>query len=127
MVPTLITDWISALSAVGGTLIAVVAAYLVYKQYLQPLAQEAEPDVAIDGTAASMNSKLVVFDTSKQRTLLKIGSQGLECWLFWTVAARRNSSFAALRYNFSDANLVCFRCSRTTAIGKWIPQTVIEV
>ncbi len=71
MVPTSITDWISALSAVGGTLIAVVAAYLVYKQYLQPLAQEAEPDVAIDGTAASMNSKLVVFDTSKQRTLLK--------------------------------------------------------
>lgn len=81
MAPTSITDWISALSAVGATIIAGVTAYLAYKQYLQPPSQEAEPDVASDEDAAIVKSSLVVFDTSKQRTLLKIEAQNLECWL----------------------------------------------
>jgi hypothetical protein len=82
MVPTSsITDWISALSAFAATLIAGVTAYLAYEQYLKPLAQEAEPDVAIDESASTLKSNLVVFETSKQRTELKIGQHGLECWL----------------------------------------------
>jgi hypothetical protein len=82
MVPTSsITDWISALSAAVTTLIAAVTAYYAYRQYLQPLAQEAEPDVAIDKSASTLKSNLVVFETSKQRTELKIGPHGLECWL----------------------------------------------
>ena len=81
MEPSSITDWISALSALLGTLIAGVAAYLAYKQYLLPPAQESEPESADDQIASPVIDELTVFDTSKQRTLLKIRSKGLECWL----------------------------------------------
>ena len=76
-----ITDWISASSALGATIIAGMTAYLAYKQYLRPLSQEAEPDAASDDTAADKKAELVVFETSKQRTKLTVQSRSLECWL----------------------------------------------
>lgn len=75
------TDWISALSGVGGMMIAAIAAYLAYKEYLKPPVQQPEPQTANASSAEIDETELVVFQTSKQRTLLKVGAAGLECWL----------------------------------------------
>lgn len=62
-------------------IIAGLAAWFAYKQYLQPPVQENDPSEAIDVAASPISSELLVFKTSKQKTFLKIGSNGLECRL----------------------------------------------
>lgn len=81
MTESSITDWISALSTLGATVIAGFMAFFAYKQYLQPPTQEVEPDLAKDDAAEAVKSQLVVFETSKQRTRLNVSPGGLECWL----------------------------------------------
>lgn len=80
MEPT-VTDWISAISALVATLITGFTAWFAYKQYLEPPKQEQDPDSAKDVAADLEKRDLTVFDTSKQRTLLKVAEHGLECWL----------------------------------------------
>ena len=76
-----ITDWISAISSALATLVAAVAAYFAYKQYLQPPAQEPEPDEALAKAAEAEQAEVVVFRTKKQKTYFKITERGLECHL----------------------------------------------
>ncbi|MEM8789387.1 MAG: hypothetical protein AAGE76_14100 [Pseudomonadota bacterium] len=76
-----ITDWISATSALVASVTALFTAYFAYKQYLQPPFEEKEPEAAnIDPSDESEHS-IVVFETSRQRTYLKIVANGIECWL----------------------------------------------
>lgn len=81
MTDNTLTDWISSLSTFGAMVIAGVTAYLAYKQYLEPPSQEADPDSATDEAASDYRVCLVVFDTAKQKTQLKIKDKCLECWL----------------------------------------------
>ena len=76
-----ITDWISAIASLGGMVIAAITAYVAYREYLKPPVQLPDPQSAEAASANVNENELQVFNTSKQRTLLKIGSQGLECWL----------------------------------------------
>lgn len=76
-----IPEWISALSSLAATIIAGFTAYYAYQQYLLPPSQEAEPDRPNDQDAQAEQFELVVFETSKQQTLLKATQRGLECWL----------------------------------------------
>jgi hypothetical protein len=76
-----ITDWIFAVSSIIATIIAGVAAYYAYKQYLQPPVQEADPTKALDNEAETELTSVPVFETAKQLTTLKITSPGHECHL----------------------------------------------
>jgi len=76
-----ITDWISALSSLGAMSIAGITAWLAYRQYLQPPSQDPEPESPVDDAAVASGVQLLVFKTSKQRTVLKATSVGLECHL----------------------------------------------
>jgi len=76
-----VTDWISAISSALATLVAGVAAFLAYKQYLQPPVQEPEPDEAHADTVETGHAEVVVFRTPKQKTYFKITERGLECHL----------------------------------------------
>lgn len=80
MDPT-ITDWISALSAFGAMVIAGVAAYFAYKTYLAAPIQEEEPAETNASSEVGDQHGLMftVFDTSKQKTTLKVANGGLEC------------------------------------------------
>ena len=48
---------------------------------VEPPSQEADPDSATDEAASGDRVSLVVFDTAKQKTQLKIKDKCLECWL----------------------------------------------
>jgi hypothetical protein len=76
-----ITDWISAVSSIIATLIAGIAAYYAYKQYLQPPVQQPDPKAGQDNEAEAAPTSVPVFKTAKQETSLKITSEGLECHL----------------------------------------------
>lgn len=77
----MITDWIMAVAAVVSTCTAVVTAYLAYNQYLKSPEQETEPDSPEAGSEETSLSELKVFQTSKQRTVLRVTELGLECHL----------------------------------------------
>ena len=75
-----VTEWISALSALGGTIIAAAAAIVAYKTYLAIPTQD-EPHDGGNGPEANGTEDLIVtvFDTSRQATILKAVGNGLEC------------------------------------------------
>ena len=76
-----ITDWISAVSSIIATLIAGIAAYYAYKQYLQPPVQTPDPKAGQDNDAETEPTIVPVFKTAKQLTTLHLTPLGLECHL----------------------------------------------
>jgi len=75
-------DLIQASTQIISTLIAGVVAFLAWKTYLKEPAQESEPE-APQGVREERKllTSLVVFDTKKQTTTLKVSDIGLECHL----------------------------------------------
>jgi hypothetical protein len=95
-----ITDWISALSSIIATLIAGVAAYYAYKQYLQPPVQTPDPKAGQDKDAETEPTIVPVFRTAKQLTTLQLTSEGIECHL-----ADKSSDKSELQWFLSKAQI----------------------
>jgi hypothetical protein len=76
-----VTEWIIALSTLAAAIIAAVTAWLAYRQYLQPVEQDREPERAQAAEAGMEPREIVVFHTAKQTTTLKVTARGLECHL----------------------------------------------
>jgi hypothetical protein len=96
-----IVDWLSALSGLGGTIIAALVAWQGYKEFLQTPRQKSEPDEASLANEPVDDQEMSeeVFQTSKQTTRLRVTDRGLECHLDdqregrgghqWTISPRQ--------------------------------------
>jgi hypothetical protein len=76
------TDWVQVITQIVVAATAVIMAYLAWRTYLK--APEQEPESEKEKTEEIVSEKLIellVFKTSKQKTKLKVTSQGLECHL----------------------------------------------
>lgn len=76
-----VAEWVSALSTVAATIIAAIVARRGYKEYLEPLEQENDPDAATVEAPPSGPAELLVFKTSKQKTFLIAKGKRIECHL----------------------------------------------
>lgn len=76
-----VAEWVSALSTVAATIIAAIVARRGYKEYLEPLEQENDPDTATVVAPPPSPEELLVFKTSKQKTSLITKGKRIECHL----------------------------------------------
>ena len=76
-----LAEWVSALSTVVATLIAAIVARRGYKEYLEPLEQENDPEAATLEALPPSPEELLVFKTSKQKTYLIAKGDRIECHL----------------------------------------------
>ncbi len=75
-------DWVAVFTNILTTLTAVIMAYFAWRTYLKTPEQEPEPNDKKANNDEDFSAKqLIVFKTSKQKTILKITSKGLECHL----------------------------------------------